>query len=238
MKTLLPVMTLCALSFCVQADVMTDWQVTQLAKDPHNADKHLSVSQAMQKSPVKAAQWLASWDSHKHQAQYAEIWAELGFNMLRWSQPDKGYEWRSKVHVQGLSSAVYQQDSLIDLDRSSYAPAAYRHTTGSVHSYPMADIRNPPASGSASSQALMAAGYPPIGPDGATIQVCAMGASPLAGYLELSQTQSLHLAKTTQLDFSRCLKATELSHYWQERLTDFVDPYHDRTANHRPGTSW
>lgn len=238
MKKMLTALALAAMASSANAGYFAERSLIQLAKQPGDTELQAKIQTQMSQSPDAALKWFKTWASYENQPVISAAWSEVGLNLLRWSQPGKSYEWRSAVRVDNLSVPVYQQDSLIDLERTHAYHLSYPMTTGTVHNYQIADTSNPAFQTIATSERRLTMGLPPVGPDNALVKVCKMGRSSAAPFIEMSETQRLAFAQSSGLDFNLCLSGKQASAYWQARYDDFVDRFYDRTENHKPGASW
>lgn len=209
-----------------------------LAKNPADVKLQQSIQAAMNKSEDAPKDWLQAWSETEDQQQYGNSWAEVGLNLLRWSQLDKGYEWKAATLIQGVNLLAYQQDSLIDLERTHAYHLSYPETTGTIHPVAIADTHHGQYQVIATSQRRMTMGIAPIGPDNAPVQLCKLGRSSMAPYIEMSETQKQAFTQRTGMDFSLCLTGQEAHAYWQQRYKDFVRDDYTHTDNLNPGTSW
>lgn len=238
MKKIFTALALAVMASSANAGYFAERSLIQLAEHPGNTDLQAKIQTEMRQSPEAKLKWFKTWASYENQPMISAAWSEVGLNLLRWSQPGKSYEWRSAVRVDNLSVPVYQQDSLIDLERAHAYHLSFPMTTGTVHNYQIADTSNLSYQTIATSQRRLTMGLPPVGPDNALVKVCKMGRSSAAPYIEMSETQRLVFAQVSGLDFNLCLGGRQANAYWQARYDDFVDRFHDRTENHNPGASW
>ena len=212
--------------------------IEDLAKNPADVELQRSIQSAINDSENAPQKWLAAWSQAEDQQQYGNSWAEVGLNLLRWSQPDKGYEWKAASFIPGTGQVAYQQDSLFDLERAQAYHLAYPETMGTIHPVAMADTQSGQYQVIATSQRRMTMGIAPIGPDNAPVQLCKLGRSTMAPYIEMSETQKQVFAQRTGMDFSACLTGQSAHTYWQQRYKDFVRADYTHTDNLNPGTSW
>ncbi len=238
MKKTMLALTLSLLSAHAMAGFTKQGDLEDLAQNPSDAELQHSIRSAMLSSPKAPRAWLTAWSEAESQQEYGSRWAEVGLNLLRWSQPDKTYEWKAAAMVQPGNTLAYQQDSLIDLERAQAYHLRYPETSGTVHAVAMADTSKGQYQVIATSQRRMAMGLAPVGPDNADVQLCKLGRSSTAPYIEMSETQKRVFTETTGLDFSLCLSGYSAQAYWQQRFKDFVRDDYTHTDNLNPGTSW
>lgn len=238
MKKTLSALALCILAQQAHAGLVSQWDLVSMAKDTQGVKRQESVRRDVIKSEKSAAAWLSTWANYEKQSLYSAAWPEIGLNLLRWSLPEKSYEWRSAVRVQGLAVPVYQQDSLVDLERAKAYSVTYPQTTGSVHAFAIADTSAPNLQLIATSERRLTLGIAPIGPDNAEVLVCRLGTSSMAPYLEMSETQRTEFVRVSGLSFSSCLVGAQASAYWQSRYHDYVRKDFTHTDNLNPGSSW
>lgn len=169
---------------------------------------------------------MAVWSDYDKQGDYGIRWGEVGLNILRWSNLADEPNWSAGVSLPGESRLVYQQNSLIDLDRVAYNEVKY--PIKNHNGFQVLDIMKPIRNASKTSQRLMLEGRAPIAADNYPIMVCRIGLSSQAPYVELSKTQMKKFTEITGLDYSNCLFGDSERQYWITRLKDFLDVNHVR----------
>lgn len=238
MRKILPLLLLCATVQHANAGFMEERDIISLAKNTSDTSLQNKIYSSMNKSKKSAKNWMNSWSKYEDQQLYSSTWGEVGFNMLRWSQPGKSYEWKSAKRIESSGILVYQQDSLVDLERAQAKHESFGRTTGLVHNYDIVDTHDRRSGFIGTSQRRMSIGMAPIGPDNEEVSVCKVGRSSVAPFVEMSQIQKANFADITGLDFSYCLSGGQLSQYWKERHGDFVYKDYNRKPSHNPGSSW
>lgn len=210
--------------------------LVNLADNPQDTRSSENLAGRMLYSYAAPAEIFKVWSSYPNQSAYGDRWGEVGLNLLRWTEMGRSYEWKSATSRLGGRGLIYQQDSLVDLQRVR----AQRITFGSQSSsgYQIADTSRFQGERPMTSMDLLSHGQAPIGPDNQPVKVCKLGRSSGAPYVEFSETQRIRFAKVTRLNLDGCLAGQESIDYWKVRYTDFVDAYHDITPNHAPGRSW
>jgi hypothetical protein len=211
--------------------------IRALAITPGDQEAALTVQEIIIKSPESARNAFQVWSQDEQQAQYP-AWPEVGINMLRWLEPARGFDWKSGARLPGATAVVYQQDSLVDLDRTMAVNVAIPTTVDNGYGYAIYDTARAPSRVPATSRSLLAQGYAPIGPDNIPVQVCKLGAGSQAPFVEISQTQRIRFQSETGLSWSACLGADQTRTYWKSRYSDFVDSYYDITSRHHPQSSY
>lgn len=176
------------------------------------------------------------WSEHENQGLYTKKWSELGLNLLRWTDSQRSFDWKSSVKIVGVNETIYQQDSLIDLDRIQYGSVSYEERQVS-NGFSVKDINRPIRPDAVTSLRLLSEGKAPIGPDNKPIEVCKMGGSLSAPFIEISFTQKQKFEEVTDLGFYNCITGRYAHSYWSARLGDFRDRFHDTLPNHSPGSS-
>lgn len=227
------------ISVSVNADTLQEmvssYSIKQFAENFQDSQAHYKVSRSMS-SPEKVKTWFKAWDGHKDQSQYSAIWADIGVELINIAARNVSVRFTHMDYIDGVSNPIIQQDGLIDLERMRVVNGTHSVHYANIHDYPMA-AGFKTGFAPMTSHEFMSLGKPGIGPDNQVIDVCKLGLSEYAPYLELSHTQKWHLAQISSLDLSQCLTGADLKGYWQQRLTDFVTPRFDRTERHAPGTS-
>lgn len=166
------------------------------------------------------------WSRYEKQSDFGSKWAEVGLNILRWSDLDRSHDWKSFAKIDGLSTIAYQQDSLVDLERSQYNKNEYKIV--SIKGYQVSDTSQPIRDTPRTSESLLFEGKAPIGPDNKPVVVCKIGNSSAAPFVELSEQQRDKYTKLSGLSFKTCLSGSTAYLYWKARHGDFIDKYHDR----------
>ena len=238
MKKTLTALTLALLASHAFAGFTKEGDLKDLAQNPADGKLQQSIQGAMIKDPQAPKAWLKAWSQAENQSSFGDAWSEVGLNLLRWSQPGKTYEWKAARRIPGENALAYQQDSLVDLERTQAYQLTYPLTTGSIHSVDIADTANGQYQFIGTSERRMVTGLPPIGPDNAPVQLCKLGRSSAAPYIEMSETQRQVFTEQTGMDFSYCLSGQSSATYWQQRYSDFVRSDYTHTDNLNPGTSW
>ena len=227
-------------SISVQAGILSHMTIERdlvtLADKPGDTKSSDNLAARMLYSTSAPAEIFKVWSSYSNQSTYGEKWGEIGLNLLRWTEMGRSYEWKSAVSRSGVNGLIYQQDSLVDLERVRAQKMSYG--TESYSGYQIADARRYQGEPPKTSKDLLANGYAPVGPDNQPVKVCKLGRSSMAPYLELSETQRVRFAKVTQLNLDGCMAGQEAMNYWKGRYADYIDAYHDITPNHAPGRSW
>ena len=211
--------------------------VHALASQPGDEQAALTVQDKIMESPASAKTVFSVWSNDEQQGQYS-AWPEVGMNLLRWLEPARGFDWKHGVRAPGSTVAVYQQDSLVNLDRTMAVNVTSPITVDQGYGYRIYDTERGPARVPATSKTLMLQGYAPIGPDNIPVQICRIGLGSQAPYVELSQTQRIRFQGETGLSFSTCLSGSQAQAYWKSRYSDFMDSYYDITDRHHPGSSY
>ena len=221
--------------FMINPFVRSD--VHALAADPANEQAALSVQERVVESPESARTAFRVWSEDEKQGQYAS-WPEVGMNMLRWLEPARGFDWKHGTRAPGASEVIYQQDSLVDLERAMAVNVTSPISVDEGYGYQVYDPLKGKARIPGISRSLLAQGYAPIGPDNIPVQVCRIGMGSQAPFVELSQTQRLRFQVATGLKFTVCLNGGQAQTYWKSRYADFMDSYHDITDRHQPAGSY
>lgn len=208
--------------------------IYNLAKDDSNKDFARKVHYHVIHKDLDDV--MKAWSLSPRQGQNPESWAYVGVSLLHWAFPESEHRWKSKTYFPLVQSVIYQQDSLFDLDRIQYTQGKFGQKEG-LFGYVMADTSRPVHALTRSSDELLSAGQPPIGPDNQPIKICTLGRSSSAPYLEMSQTQFDEYSQLTGLDLSRCLYGSIEGSYWKSRRGDFIDAYHDILPSHEPKSS-
>jgi len=177
-----------------------------------------------------------AWSNYVDQSEHGRNWGEVGLNLLRWTEMGRKYEWKSATPVPGGPTLIYQQDSLVDLERVQAKPIHF--STVKTAGYAVVDTNSYSGGRPITSDQLLRSGQAPIGPDNQPVRVCKLGRSSMAPYIEVSETQRQRFIKVTGLNWDGCLAGLQQSNYWKARHRDFIDAYHDRTPNNAPGSSW
>lgn len=228
------------LSFTAQAGILSHntikGDLVNLAVNPADSAAGERLSARMLYSTGAAKEIFGVWTSYANQAEYGGRWGEVGLNLLRWTEMGRKYDWKSATQVPGNSKLVYQQDSLVDLERVQAKPISF--PTVMTGGFAVVDTSSFKGGRPMISDQLLRSGQAPIGPDNQPVKVCKLGRSSAAPYLELSETQRQRFIKVTGLNLDGCLVGWEQSAYWKGRYHDFIDAYHDRTPNNAPGSSW
>lgn len=181
---------------------------------------------------------MRAWSISPKQSVNPEQWGEIGINILHWAYPDTEHRWLTGLSIPEVQSTIYQQDSLIDLDKIKYEQGLFKLNRDEMFGYDVADITSAEGVDPKLNKDLLRHGLAPIGPDNQPIKVCTLGRSSAAPYLELSATQLENYRIDTGLDFSRCLYGLTESAYWVSREADLIDEYHDLKPAHSPKGSW
>jgi hypothetical protein len=192
--------------------------------DPTNANEHLYARMLSSKGAAKSI--FSVWSSYSDQSVIGARWGEVGLNLLRWSDPERTHDWKTSRRVVGIPQLVYQQDSLVDLERVEYRYDGY--PVRNVAGYELADTTRPNRQFPKTSERLLAEGQAPIGPDNRPVVICRIGTSEQAPYVELSEKQRSLYSTNTGMSFASCLSGAPASAYWKARYSDFIDKYHDR----------
>lgn len=211
--------------------------IHDLAASPGDEKAALDVQDMILKSPGSARTAFRVWSEDEKQGEYA-AWPEVGMNMLRWLEPSRGFDWKHGTRVPGSQSVAYQQDSLVDLERTMAVNVTIPTTIDEGYGYAVYDTERGPLRVPATSKSLMAQGYAPIGPDNVPVLLCKLGFGNQAPYIELSKTQQIRFQESTGLRFSICLAGGDAQVYWKTRYSDFMDSYHDITNRHAPAGSY
>jgi len=212
-------------------------KVRALATHPGDENAALALQDAIMDSPAGARNAFNAWSNDDRQSEYT-AWPEVGLNMLRWLEPSRSFDWKNGVRVPGYGQVVYQQDSLVDLDRTMAVNVSFTTVQDQGRGYTLYDTQRGPSRIPATSKSLLRQGYAPIGPDNVPVWVCRMGLGSQAPYVELSQTQKVRFAEETGLVFSSCLNGAPAQVYWKDRYSDFFDSYYDMTDRNHPGGSY
>lgn len=207
-----------------------------LAVNPADAIAGQRLSARMLYSSAAPKEIFGVWSTYTSQAEYGQRWGEVGLNLLRWTEMGRKYDWKSATQISAKSTLIYQQDSLVDLERVQAKTISFPTVT--TAGYAVVDTSSFKGGRPMTSDQLLRSGQAPIGPDNQPVKVCKLGRSSAAPYLEVSETQRQRFAKVTGLNLDSCLVGLELSAYWKARHKDFIDAYHDRTPNNAPGSSW
>lgn len=227
-------------SISAQAGILSHMTIqhdlVNLAETPSDTKSSENLAARMLYSNSAPAEVFKVWSSYSNQSTYGDRWGEVGLNLLRWTEMGRSYEWKSAVSRPGATGLIYQQDSLVDLERVRAQKITYASEPNS--GYQIADTRRFQGERPMTSKDLLANGYAPIGPDNQPVKVCKLGRSSAAPYVEFSETQRLRFAKVTRLNLDGCMVGQEAMNYWKGRYADFIDAYHDITPNHAPGRSW
>lgn len=211
------------------------WTIRSLAENSDNAQAALKLQAVIAESPSGAHRAFNAWQNDSEQSRYPR-WGEVGLNMLRWVEPGRSYDWKYGVKVRG-NAVAYQQDSLVDLDRTQAIQQSFEATTEQGRGYQVQDASRPVHLVPATSARLLSEGLAPIGPDNRPILLCRLGTGSQAPYVEMTQGQRMRLSGATGLEMNNCLTGSLATEYWKSRYSDFVDSYYDRTPRHRPGES-
>lgn len=210
--------------------------IAVLSKDTSNTVSAKKVRKHVLKRDLKEV--MRAWSVSPKQSENPREWGEIGVNILHWAYPEREHRWLSALPDPLGQSYIYQQDSLIDLDRIEYRQGTFSLKKDEMFGYELADIFAAKEVSAKTSGHLLMAGLAPIGPDNLPVKVCTMGRSSAAPYLELSSTQIEKYQMDTGLDFSRCLYGSYESAYWASRYSDMIDAYHDIKPDHNPKGSW
>ena len=238
MRKIISLATLLATMQYANAGIIEEYHLSNLAKNTGDISAQDKIRSSMLKSEKSARNWIQSWSHYEDQPLYPDTWGEIGFNLLRWTQPGKSYDWKSSKKLESQGKFIYQQDSLIDLERIKVAYASYGEATGIIHKFSIADTSKPKNIFIGTSQRRLSLGMPPIGPDNEEVVVCKIGRSSMAPYVEISKTQQSHFSSTTGISFSYCLTGKDKSSYWKARYNDFLYKDYNRKDSHNPGSSW
>jgi hypothetical protein len=218
-------------SFTIESDLK------KLAENPADTLAAEKLAARLLYKPGSAKKVFEVWSKFEDQPDHGAQWSEVGLNLLRWSDPERSYDWKTAVQLNAVPGIVYQQDSLVDLERTAYPKTTYRELP--MHrGYGVADTASPERLAVKTSLRLVVEGQPAIGPDHKPILVCKLGRSSQAPYVEMSETQQLRFKRITGLAFSMCLSGKTEKDYWNIRYRDFVDESFWLTPNHKPGSSW
>lgn len=216
-------------------DKVIELDIHRLAQDTSNEKSIGRVRHHVLKRDLSDV--MQAWSISSRQSDNPQKWAEIGVNILHWAYPDTEHRWLNGITFPLVQGIIYQQDSLIDLDRIEYQQRMFDTRVDRGTSYQVVDTNSKGSTPRLSSD-LMLNGSAPIGPDNKPVKVCTLGLSSAAPYLELSATQLEAYQRDTGLDFSRCLYGSTESAYWVTRFSDMKDPYHDLTPRHDPKGGW
>lgn len=223
------------ISQATHAGPISHWQLTRLAADPTNESLRVSIRDDVKANP-KA--WFHQWSNDAAQYQYGHAWENIGVDLLRWTLPDRTFDWSTPMVLGGISNQIFTQDSLVDLERAHAYQLTYGETRGTMHPELMTDTHSPQYQLIATSQRRLTMGLAPIGPDNNPVVVCKLGLTAMSPYIEMSQTQRQHIAQLTGLNLDFCLNGEPEAEYWKTRFHDFVRPSQIQSERHNPGTSW
>ncbi len=227
---------ICAFNSHANASVLEEIAIrndlVHLAKYENHTAKERTYARMIY-SDSAARKIMAVWSSYNYQEEYGEKWGEVGLNLLRWSYPEKPYEWNTATRFSGVSHNIYQQNTLFDLDRVQLSETDYPIVD--FNGFETYNTLKPERTISSTSKRRMVEGKSPIGPDNKPILVCRIGPSSEAPYVEISSWQKDRFEERTGMNFDRCLFGNTESKYWQHRISDFIDKVHERTSSHAPG---
>lgn len=230
LRSILAIAIMSTISIGAQANILSEQFIKRelvesaTSATPTNANEHLYARMVSSKGAAKSI--FSVWSNYEDQAVIGARWGEVGLNLLRWSNPDRQYDWKSSRRIEGVPQLVYQQDSLINLERVEYRYDGY--PTKVISGYQVADTSRPARAIPKTSERLLAEGLAPIGPDNRAINACRIGISSQAPYVEVSEAQKAEYTKVTGLPFVTCLTGSTANAYWKARYSDFIDKYHDR----------
>lgn len=207
-----------------------------LASNPADEQAALKLQQIITDSHEGARRVFSAWQSEEDQGLYPQ-WTEVGLNMLRWIEPGHTYDWKSGVKLPG-GQVAYQQDSLVDLERTQAIHQTFAAVTEEGKGYQVRDGSKPQHAVPATSERLLSEGYAPIAPDNQPVVVCKLGNGSQAPYVEMSAGQRVRFQESTGLNLGNCLTGSAAQSYWKNRYGDFVDGYYDRTRRVHPGETY
>ena len=209
--------------------------IKKVADNPANESSVLKLQGIVTHSPQSAHRAFQAWEGERNQQAYSH-WPEVGLNMLRWLEPGHTYDWKNGMSLPD-GRVAYQQDSLVDLERTQAIHQSFEVVTEQGRGYGVRDGARPHKATPFTSERLLSLGQPPIGPDNRPVLICKLGQGSQAPFIEMTEGQRQRFELHSGLSLQGCLNGSQATAYWRNRYGDFVDGYYDRTSRHLPGES-
>ena len=222
---------ICAISLAMASPVLAnpaynhflDLKLSSAAFPYDEASSEKKIENLMSSSPQSWKDFFSAWSYHERQSENPSAWGNIGLAMLRIAAKDSVFV--TGVESGGYAEAlIFQQDALLDTSRVQAYQVDF--PTIEVAGYVLHDTANPSFGITMTSSDRMKMGMAPIAPDNSEIEVCSMGRSSSAPYLEMSKTQKDQYSEVTGLNFGRCLQGQQASIYWSNRAKGLdLQPY-------------